>query len=44
VGAAQVGEIVLDYERSGQGPTLLAIVGVSGTALHLICEHALAPV
>jgi len=34
VAAAQVGEIVLDYERSGQGPPLLAIMGMSGTALH----------
>ena len=31
---ASVGEIVLDYERSGEGPPLLAIMGMSGTALH----------
>jgi pimeloyl-ACP methyl ester carboxylesterase len=29
-----VGEIELDYERSGSGPPLLAIMGMSGTALH----------
>jgi len=29
-----VGEIVLDYERSGSGPPLLMIMGMSGTALH----------
>jgi 3-oxoadipate enol-lactonase len=28
-----VGEIQLDYERSGSGPPLLAIMGMSGTAL-----------
>jgi 3-oxoadipate enol-lactonase len=28
-----VGEIELDYERSGAGPPLLAIMGMSGTAL-----------
>ena len=28
-----VGEIELDYERSGSGPPLLAIMGMSGTAL-----------
>lgn len=28
-----VGEIELDYERSGQGPPLLLIMGMSGTAL-----------
>jgi 3-oxoadipate enol-lactonase len=31
---ARVGEIELDYERSGSGPPLLAIMGMSGTALH----------
>ena len=31
---AQVGDIVLDYERSGEGPPLLAIMGMSGTLLH----------
>jgi 3-oxoadipate enol-lactonase len=30
----RVGEIELDYERSGSGPPLLAIMGMSGTALH----------
>jgi 3-oxoadipate enol-lactonase len=30
----QVGEIELDYERSGSGPPLLLIMGMSGTALH----------
>jgi len=30
---AAVGEIELDYERSGSGPALLAIMGMSGTAL-----------
>jgi 3-oxoadipate enol-lactonase len=30
----QVGEIELDCERSGSGPPLLAIMGMSGTALH----------
>jgi pimeloyl-ACP methyl ester carboxylesterase len=29
-----VGEIVLDCERSGAGPPLLLIMGMSGTALH----------
>jgi pimeloyl-ACP methyl ester carboxylesterase len=28
------GEISLDYERSGEGPPLLAIMGMSGTSLH----------
>ncbi len=31
---ASVGEIELDYERSGSGPPLLLIMGMSGTALH----------
>jgi pimeloyl-ACP methyl ester carboxylesterase len=31
---AQVGDIELDYERSGSGPPLLMIMGMSGTALH----------
>jgi pimeloyl-ACP methyl ester carboxylesterase len=31
---ARVGEIELDYERSGEGPALLLIMGMSGTALH----------
>ena len=30
---ASVGEIELDYERSGSGPPLLLIMGMSGTAL-----------
>jgi 3-oxoadipate enol-lactonase len=30
----RVGDIELDYERSGSGPPLLAIMGMSGTALH----------
>jgi 3-oxoadipate enol-lactonase len=30
---ARVGEIELDFERSGSGPPLLAIMGMSGTAL-----------
>ncbi len=30
----QVGDIELDYERSGSGEPLLAIMGMSGTALH----------
>ncbi len=30
----QVGDIELDYERSGGGEPLLAIMGMSGTALH----------
>jgi 3-oxoadipate enol-lactonase len=29
-----VGEVELDYERSGSGPPLLLIMGMSGTALH----------
>jgi 3-oxoadipate enol-lactonase len=29
-----VGGVVLDYERSGAGPPLLMIMGMSGTALH----------
>jgi 3-oxoadipate enol-lactonase len=29
-----VGDIELDYERTGSGPPLLAIMGMSGTALH----------
>lgn len=32
--AIDVGEIVLDYERSGEGPPLLMIMGMSGTSLH----------
>ena len=32
----RVGEIELDYERSGTGPPLLAIMGMSGTALHWV--------
>src|SRR5437868_7018373 len=32
--AIPVGEVELDYERSGEGPPLLAIMGMSGTALH----------
>jgi len=31
---AHVGDIVLDYERGGEGPPLLAIMGMSGTLLH----------
>lgn len=31
---ARVGEIELDYERTGSGPPLLAIMGMSGTSLH----------
>src|SRR5207245_11250748 len=31
---ARVGEIELGYERSGSGPPLLLIMGMSGTALH----------
>jgi 3-oxoadipate enol-lactonase len=31
---AHVGEIELDFERTGSGPPLLAIMGMSGTALH----------
>jgi 3-oxoadipate enol-lactonase len=30
----RVGEIELDYERSGSGPPLFLIMGMSGTALH----------
>jgi 3-oxoadipate enol-lactonase len=30
----RVGEIELDYERSGSGPPLLLIMGMSGTSLH----------
>jgi pimeloyl-ACP methyl ester carboxylesterase len=33
VPTASVGEIVLDYERTGAGPPLLLIMGMSGTAL-----------
>jgi 3-oxoadipate enol-lactonase len=32
--AVRVGEIELDCERSGSGPPLLLIMGMSGTALH----------
>ncbi len=39
---AQVGETVLDYERTGEGPPLLAIMGMSGTMLHWT-EPFLAP-
>jgi pimeloyl-ACP methyl ester carboxylesterase len=31
---ATIGELELDYERSGSGPPLLLIMGMSGTALH----------
>jgi pimeloyl-ACP methyl ester carboxylesterase len=31
---AETGDIHLDYERSGAGPPLLLIMGMSGTALH----------
>jgi 3-oxoadipate enol-lactonase len=31
---AHAGDIELDYERSGSGPPLLLIMGMSGTALH----------
>src|SRR5207244_10911209 len=34
VAAIGVGEIVRDCERSGAGPPLLLIMGMSGTALH----------
>jgi pimeloyl-ACP methyl ester carboxylesterase len=34
VTVVQVGDIELDYERSGAGPPLLLIMGMSGTALH----------
>jgi 3-oxoadipate enol-lactonase len=34
VAAIGVGEIVLDYERTGAGPPLLLIMGMSGTSLH----------
>jgi 3-oxoadipate enol-lactonase len=42
VAAIGVGEIVLDCERSGAGPPLLLIMGMSGTALHWR-ERFLAP-
>lgn len=32
--AIGVGEIELDYERGGEGPPLLLIMGMSGTSLH----------
>jgi pimeloyl-ACP methyl ester carboxylesterase len=32
--AIRVGEIELDYERSGSGPPLLMIMGMSGSAMH----------
>jgi len=32
--AVNIGEIELDYERSGSGPPLLLIMGMGGTALH----------
>jgi 3-oxoadipate enol-lactonase len=31
---AKAGEVELDYERSGSGPPLLLIMGMSGTSLH----------
>jgi pimeloyl-ACP methyl ester carboxylesterase len=34
MGVVRVGEVELDYERSGSGPPLLLIMGMSGTALH----------
>jgi 3-oxoadipate enol-lactonase len=34
VALIDVGDIVLDCERSGEGPPLLLIMGMSGTALH----------
>jgi pimeloyl-ACP methyl ester carboxylesterase len=34
VARVRAGEIELDYERSGSGPPLLLIMGMSGTALH----------
>jgi 3-oxoadipate enol-lactonase len=34
VSKVNVGEIELDYERTGEGPPLLAIMGMSGTSLH----------
>jgi len=34
VTVVSVGDIELDYERSGSGPPLLLIMGMSGTALH----------
>jgi pimeloyl-ACP methyl ester carboxylesterase len=34
VPVAKVGDIELDYERSGSGPPLQLIMGMSGTALH----------
>ena len=39
---AKVGDTVLDYERGGEGPPLLAIMGMSGTLLHWT-EPFLAP-
>jgi pimeloyl-ACP methyl ester carboxylesterase len=34
VATVPVDDIALDYERSGEGPPLLAVMGMSGTALH----------
>jgi pimeloyl-ACP methyl ester carboxylesterase len=34
VALVDVGDIQLDYERTGSGPPLLLIMGMSGTALH----------
>jgi 3-oxoadipate enol-lactonase len=34
VPTVRVGDIELDYERTGSGPPLLLIIGMSGTALH----------
>jgi pimeloyl-ACP methyl ester carboxylesterase len=34
VASIDAGEVVLDYERSGAGPPLLLIMGMSGTSLH----------
>jgi 3-oxoadipate enol-lactonase len=34
VPTVRAGEVELDYERSGSGPPLLLIMGMSGTALH----------
>jgi len=34
MGLARVGDIELSYQRSGSGPPLLLIMGMSGTALH----------
>jgi pimeloyl-ACP methyl ester carboxylesterase len=34
VSKVRAGDIELDYERSGSGPPLLLIMGMSGTALH----------